>query len=123
MPHARRRRSSGEHEEGTWQDALLCSAARFLKTRTRMEPVTREGQDRHLAAAEAAGGGRIDYAWVTIVLSWGLGMDPIKVGEAYDDGRNTHGSGLLSAREVIRFTFGTIHVGQGARWSGLDDCA
>ena len=96
------------HEKNV-HDALLWLCREILETKDTMEPVTREAK----IAISLQQRRRGDESICLVTISYpGLRMDQIKVGEATTTEEYPTVPVYL-AREVIRFHFGTIHVGQG----------
>ena len=96
------------HEKNL-HDALLWLCREILETKDTMEPVTREAKITLSLQQRRRG----DESICLVTISYpGLRMDQIKVGEATTTEEYPTVPVYL-AREVIRFHYGTIHVGQG----------
>lgn len=96
------------HEKNL-HDALLWLCREILETKDTMEPITRDA--KITISLQQRRRGDESICLVTIAYP-GLRMDQIKVGEATTTEEYPTVPVYL-AREVIRFHFGTIHVGQG----------
>ena len=96
------------HEKNL-RDALLWLCREILETKDTMEPITREA--KITISLQQRRRGDESICLVTIAYP-GLRLDQIKVGEATTTEEYPTVPVYL-AREVIRFHFGTIHVGQG----------
>ena len=96
------------HEKNL-HDALLWLCREILETKDTMEPVAREAKITLSLQQRRRG----DESICLVTISYpGLRMDQIKVGEATSTEEYPTVPVYL-AREVIRFHYGTIHVGQG----------
>jgi len=90
-------------------DALVWLCHEIVETRDQTEPLSRE--QRITITLQQRG--RDDEAICLITIAYpGLRVDQIKVGEATTTGEYPTVPVFL-AREVIRFHYGTVHVGQG----------
>jgi hypothetical protein len=96
------------HEKNL-HDALLWFCREILETKEKMEPVSRDAKITISLQQRR----RDDDAICLVTISYpGLRVDQIKVGEASTTEEYPTVPVYL-AREVIRFHFGTVHVGQG----------
>lgn len=96
------------HEKNL-HDALLWLCREILETKDRMEPVARDAKITISLQQRR----RDDESICLVTISYpGLRMDQIKVGEARTPEEYPTVPVYL-AREVIRFHYGTVHVGQG----------
>jgi hypothetical protein len=101
--------------ERNLHDALLWLCSEIIETRDRTEPLSRETK----IAITLQQRGRDDDAICLVTIAYpGLRVDQIKVGEATTTGEYPTVPVFL-AREVIRFHYGTVHVGQGIEGSEL----
>jgi hypothetical protein len=90
-------------------DALMWLCREIIETRDQTEPLSREQR----IAITLQQRGRDDEAICLVTIAYpGLRVDQIKVGEATTTGEYPTVPVFL-AREVIRFHYGTVHVGQG----------
>jgi len=96
-------------------DSILWLCREIIETRDRTEPVER-GTKVTITLQQR---GRDDDAICLVTIAYpGLRVDQIKVGEATTTGEYPTVPVFL-AREVIRFHFGSVHVGQGIDGSEL----
>jgi hypothetical protein len=102
------------HEKNL-RDALLWLCREIIETRDWVGPV---GRDARIAISVQQRG-RDDEAICLVTIAYpGLRVDQIKVGEATTTGEYPTVPVFL-AREVIRFHYGSVHVGQGIDGSEL----
>jgi hypothetical protein len=102
------------HEKNL-HDALLWLCSEIIETRDPTEPV---GRDTKIVISLQQRG-RDEEAICLVTIAYpGLRVDQIKVGEATTTGEYPTVPVFL-AREVIRFHYGTVHVGQGIDGSEL----
>jgi hypothetical protein len=96
-------------------DALMWLCREIIETRDPTEPLSRD--QRITITLQQRG--RDDEAICLITIAYpGLRVDQIKVGEATTTGEYPTVPVFL-AREVIRFHYGTVHVGQGIEGTEL----
>ena len=101
--------------EKNLHDALLWLCREIMETRDRTEPVERDSKIKISLQQR----GHDDDAVCLLTIAYpGLRVDQIKVGEATTTGEYPTVPVFL-AREVIRFHYGTVHVGQGIDGSEL----
>ncbi len=102
------------HEKNL-RDALVWLCREIIETRDWIGPV---GRDERIAITVEQRG-RDDEAVCLVTIAYpGLRVDQIKVGEATTTGEYPTVPVFL-AREVIRFHYGSVHVGQGIDGSEL----
>ncbi len=96
------------HEKNL-HDALLWLCREILETKDTMEPIARDAKITLSLQQRRRG----DESICLVTISYpGLRMDQIKVGEATST-EEFPTVPVYLAREVVRFHYGTVHVGQG----------